>query len=232
MKILMLIVMILISASNVYAFDYGDLSVKLRLNLLRTNEKNFESRINIITDAEYKILFFKGEYNLDYNNDYDFTRNQQKSLIGIKIYDEFSLRYQYENYESDSYTTVPEKIVKGELVPAYVKVKNTSWHDNRYGAGYKFKFELPFHSKGSMDIMALKEDRYDYRIENNIVIDTKYIAVRNQVYWDYDDFFHMQRYYDRILIHYKITEHFWLNTQNVWQTDKPITNRIGVTIVF
>ncbi|WP_173202271.1 hypothetical protein [Geobacter sp. SVR] len=205
------------------------------MNLIRSNEDNYENRINIISDAEYKRLIYKGDYNLDFNDDREMARTQQKTLVGVKLVDELSFRYQYENYDAFKYTNVPASLKNGKLIPASVKIKETQWKDNRYGLGYKYSFGLfdntAYKTKVILDAMVLKEERNDFRTEYSVTFDNKYFRIRNQTYFDYNSL-NMQKYYNRVIVNYKITQNFSLNAQTIWQTDKTVAHRLGISVSF
>jgi len=219
------------------AFEAGDLNGRAVLSLLRTNDAQAPNRINLILpNVEYKRLIYQAEYNFDFNDQKDPQKYQQKTLVGVKVIDDLSLRYQYENNEQITETTTQKValtttkgVTTGKIVSNTI-TKDNQWHDNRYGIGYR-QFTTIDGNKIGYDVMVLKEEIYDARGEINIFLENKYVDVRNQFYSDYNDF-NIQKFYDRFIVLYKLNSYTRINTQVAWQTDKGLAERIGVTFSF
>ena len=211
------------------AFEAGDLQGKSVLSLLRTNDQNAANRVDlIIPHAEYQRLIYQAEYAFDFNDSQDAQKYQQKTLVGVKVIDNLSLRYQYENFDQITYTTT-QKIVKNSIVST-TKTKELQYDDNRYGAGFR-QFTTVYGNKIGYDAMILKEELYDYRVETNLFLENEYFDIRNQTYIDYNSF-DLQKYYNRLMLNYKLNKYTAISTQVAWQTDKGFVERLGVTFTY
>ena len=227
-KIIFVILALTFLTTQAQAFEVGDVKGRIALNLMRTSDEP-SNRINVLPHIEYKNVFFSGDYNMDFrDSDTTLQRTQQKTLVGAELYKDISARYQYENYDSIT-TTVNQKIVNSQIVNI-TKVKEIQYQDNRIGLGYKAKTNL-YNTDLSFDAMILHEEIYDYRTEASVTLDNKYIRLRNQVYFDFNGF-NQQKYYDRIILSYKITPNFYITSQLNWVTDKAPTKRLGISFIF
>jgi hypothetical protein len=216
---------VVLIAMEASAVEIGDFKSTTMVNYLRQHLEPQE-RLNILTFAEYKRAIFSGDYTSDFRADNgQEVGMQQKTMVGVKLYDELSVRYQYENFENIKTVT---KTVKGKLT---TKVIDTQYDDNRIGLGYKYRTELFDTVKVMGDLMVLHEKMYDYRTELAVNFDTKNWKLRNQVYFDFNGF-DQQKYYDKVTLSYKITDYFFITSQVNWVTAKAPTKRIGITVLF
>lgn len=224
-RIILVVILLICFVVPASAFEIGDVTGRMSVTFLKTDDPIAKERINLLPHVQYKDFFLHGDYNFDYKQGYsDAVKYQQKTLIGMNLIGDLSIRYQYENVD-----------MWKDIVPANPKkspyTKHIQSYDNRAGVGYKFKFNV-YDTKIVVDTMVLKE-RFDlYRPESNIVIENKYFRVLNQLYYDYNTDGERVKSYDRLLIAYKVTENFHLQYQANWLTGKDRVQRVGISFVF
>ena len=232
-KLVFALLMVLSLVSMSHAVEIGDLKGKVIISGLHGTDTNYENRINIIPELKYKPLIYRGDYNLDFNDQQVFTKTQQKTLVGLELYNGISFRYQYENMEQDKFITTPAKLTNGKLIPAKTTIKDIQTYENRYGGGYENIYKNEYFTVKN-DVMILKEEIADIRFEYAIDVNTEYFKVRNQLYYDYIDGYGLnpQKYFDKMTLTYKLNKNTGLTYQANWISDKVPVHRLGLSVNF
>ena len=207
--------LLLLLCLSVSLFAQGSFSGST--NYYRTNEPRYEHRFNVITNAGYGRAFYFGDWilNMPLGEPY-FDKKQFKNMAGVNLIGDFSARYQNDDFHDD-------KLVNG-------KIKTKEFNENRYGLGYKLVNN--FGSVTMMnDFMYLKSDLADRRSEWNFGLNSQYVQVKHQLWYDYQDG-HVKQWYEKLIVGYKVRPNVQLQWRSEWQPNKKRVDMVGLGISY
>lgn len=186
-------------------------------NYYRTNEPRYEHRVNIVTNAGYNRVFYFGDFILNEGlGDPWIDKRQFKNMLGVNLLGGLSVRYQNDDFYN-------ETLVKGKIVPK-------TFNENRYGLGYKINSKFDTFTMMN-DFMYLNSDIADRRSEWNFGINSNYVQIKHQLWYDYFNG-HVKTWYEKLIIGYKVKPNVQLQWRSEWQPNKKRVDMIGLGIQY
>lgn len=186
-------------------------------NYYRTNEERYDHRLNVVSFANCGPAFYFGDFILNQPlGEPVIVKKQFKNMVGINLLGGLSVRYQNDDFHDD------------RLVNKVIKTKE--FNENRWGVGYKLQTPFKYFTMTN-DFMYLRSDIADRRSEWNLSINSEYVQVKHQLWYDYLDG-HVKQWYEKLIIGYKIKPNVQLQWRSEWQPAKKRVDMVGIGIQY